>query len=76
MSKILLAILKSLSIGQIVTFVFMTAAPFVINSVVKDPTLAAHLIELAASIGVVLTSILRKPSQDGGTVSTQLDGGK
>lgn len=71
MGKFLLALLKTLNLSQIVAFVFMTAAPYVIGLVVKDPALQLHLISLASSIGAALLVILRKPSAEGGTVVVQ-----
>lgn len=64
------AILSAVNVGQIVTFVFMTAAPVIVHALVKDPTIAAAIISLCSSIGAALLVVLRTPSAAGGTVST------
>lgn len=63
-------LLGALSLGQIITFLFGTILPYVINMVVPSGDLHNALMDLLPGIMALLMVLLRKPSAEGGAVKT------
>ncbi len=70
--NIVKGLLKSLSLGQILIFIVGTVGVYVIETFLPAGDLRTTLLALDANLVALLTTLFRKPSNEGGTVAKSI----